>query len=1178
MGLKNIVIIGFKSFAEKTVLKFNKGITCIVGPNGCGKSNIADAFRWVLGEQSAKSMRGNKMEHVIFAGTNQRKPLNLAEVSLTLTNQGELLIPYEEVTVTRKLYRSGESDYFLNGQQVRLKDVQSLFFDSGVGCHAFSIFEQGEMDKIISYSPLERRAIFEEAAGITRFLQRKKEALKRLEQSDLNFSRVKDIYGEVERQISTLRQQADKAKAYKEAQQLLEKLEILSYALRWRQFEQKRKSYEEKQRQYQSELDLLQEKVGEIQGKYQEVKTLLQQKEKAFKEQQEGLFKIREDKNLHLHQQTSLKKEREEILQREKKLKQEASEVSLSRKKSREKAQEFQKNLKEIEKSFQEAELQLKNDKDGMKGKEKEVENIRSEINVFQQKRLSLFQQESQLGKECKQGEIRLEHQLERRKGLEEKRQCISQDLLQYDQQIQDKRKTLNQLSKLIDSYKERLVQFEENLKVSQQEIENKQQNIEELKREALEEKARYQLLMKMRENHEGFSLGSKRLLQESVQKSSPFFEKIKPLYSYFHADEEVSNALGLVLKSYTHTLVVEKEEDFKKVIEYSRNHELHDFSLFCLEWVNAQKSKKKSSLAKKIEAHRIVEYFLTEVEEVKDWQAGFEQLKVEFEGSIWCHQEGVFFDRKKVYFDAKAGDIQPFLRESELKHLEMSLKEKEQKLKEMDIELRQLLQKKQQWQQERFEIDKTLRKDEMKLVEVNFGLQKAVADLDKTKQDQEKIDKEIIHVTQELEQQQVHLKKGESQYTIVKQDLQSLNHTIERMERELETQQKAFSSKQKGFFEKNRNYQRLMEDKRHLQHQLSLCDMKEQEHEKEEMRIKLEYAELEKKEKEAKEKEKEVDSRLQELHEQLKKVETHFTSSEKEIEETKQLSDQLEKEMIQKQNQLKKKESEKEQMHLQETHHRSNAESLEKELQDKFGIQINDALKLKENFSDNLEKVEKQIHQLRQSLQSMGEVNMMAIEELENHQTRYKFLTQQMQDLKEARTELLQIISQLDQESKKKFKETFDLVNANFKKNFQILFGGGEVDLQFTENNDLLEAGIEIIVKPPGKQMRSITLLSGGEKCLTAMALLFSIFEVKPSPFCILDEIDAPLDDSNVDRFAQMLQHFADRCQFLIITHNKKTMAIADVIFGVSMEEKGVSKLLSMEFSHCENPEVALV
>ncbi len=1181
MRLKKLAILGFKSFADKTILHFDAGITCIVGPNGCGKSNIADAFRWVLGEQSAKSMRGAKMPDVIFAGTTHRKPLNFSEVSLTLTDvQGALPIDYEEITITRRLHRSGDSEYLLNGNLVRLKDLQTLFLGSGVGRNAFSIFEQGKLDQIISYTPVERRYIFEEAAGILRFLQRKKEALKRLEQADLNLSRVQDIYLEVEKHIQTLESQAKKARIFKEQKVELEQLEKASYVLRWQGLEKKQTDLQSKQSKQQKRLEECQEQGKLRYAQCQKIKEIRQQHDKALRLQSEKLLTLRGQQEIQTLECQSLQQRQKEVQQRQKKLKQEFEDLALARQTRQKILGEIGLKRQQVEAEWNEAEAKWMNQQDRVKLQEREVVRLRQELAAKQQTHLKCLQQNSQWQSELKQAEVRLENLSGHQKQVENRLQQLKIDGQQLAQSRQERKQNLQQLSSLVDSHKDRLEQYEEELKKLIQQGEEKQKEIEIIRRKFLEIKARQKMLLRMRDELEGFSSGSKRLLQEAQNPQSPFYQKLRPFYEFFNPKAEDVEALAVVLRSYSQTLVVECAQDAKSLIAFAEQAGLQDYSLLCIEWLQKFKrplSPLPKSLIDKVSSNPISDHFLETTAVCSSYD---EALASWLEGK--CEEgwslPGTFLDYRGVLFKIKPNENQVFIRESELKSLDEELINKEDQLAKWEQALQHLQHRRSHLQLERGEVDKMLRRDEMKLVEVNFGLQRVISDQEKNKGDQSHCEQELVLLQQNLEEQRKAFQALDQEFAHTKQELIKLQQEKDLLQQEVGKQESALRIQEQDQKAKGTLYQQLADSRQQMQHQYHLLESKEQDHDKNVQRIEDELGELNERQLQITQAEKDIHQNLTLLENQLKDFTNQYAELEKQGESLRQQSEHTDQQLTLQQEEFKRIEHELAQLDIQLAHQRAMSQALAEELTERYNLIIEDALQLSLPLHRSLEQTEKQIKSLRQSIQDNGDVNLTAIEDLEKHQVRYHFLKQQIEDMQHSKGELLTIIQQLDEESYKIFKETFEAIRANFQKNFQILFNGGEADLQFTDKQDILESGIEISAKPPGKQMRSISLLSGGEKCLTAVALLFAIFEVKPAPFCILDEIDAPLDDTNVERFVNVVKHFVDRCQFLIITHNKRTMAIGDVLFGVSMEEKGVSKLLALEFAHRETPEASLI
>lgn len=1185
MRLKKIKLFGFKSFADNTTLEFNEGITGIVGPNGCGKSNIADAFRWVLGEQSAKSMRGHKMNDVIFAGTSTRKALNFAEVTIVMDNEdGSLPIEYTEVAVTRKLHRSGESEYFINGHNVRLKDVQSLLLDSGMGKDAYSIFEQGKIDQVINYTPLERRYIFEEASGILRFLQRKREALRKLEQSDQNLTRVKDIHSEVEKQIIVLEQQAEKARIFKEQRQQLEVLEKGVFVAKYDNLQRRCQEMfkkDEQQKLFHVEINKV---IEELKHESQSAKAALEESELILRKQSEEVYRTRSEKEIKMREKLSNQERLKEAVSKEKRWQNELESLLEKRQMRQTEKVQLQKQQKELEKRLQQMSSASQTQRDKVKGMEQDLAALREQYQIAQQQLMRLLQAESEIESEFKQNSVRLENNQERLDHLLLRQQRLQELIKELQAQVKEKKSSLQQVSDAVDAQRELLNSHEQQLQELAQEIGMLQSAFDNLQTELAESKARQNVLLRLRDDMEGFSAGSKRLLQETSNAKSPLYKKIQGLYEYLAPQEGSEKALAQIMKPYAQTLVVQSQQDLVEVMDFAAKNKLKDFSIFCLE--NLCKLMQPShsvsqpgikELAKFVTSHDSVKHFLQNSFMAETREIADEYSKNNPDASIWI-ADGSYIDRHRVFFSLSQGESNVFLREAELKGLEKKVQEKEQERASAETKLKALHGKRTQLQMERTELDKGIRREEMKLVEVNFALQRSQGDLDKALNETRQLESERKAIEAASEQLSTLLKELQLKHGDAKAKLEAEQKLSSALNHDVEQKLQVLKNAQRDFQEKESELQNVAEENRKVIHSLNVLDVKDTESQQQEERLLEEIENGRDSQIQIKQRTEEFESQLGQTEISLKEVMAALTAKERIVTERKQAIETIDEKLSVQREKLKSQENDLHQIAIQLAQIESSRQSLEAELQERYRLTIDAAKALNIVLEKSLEQTEKQIRSIRQEIDAAGDINMTSIEEFDKYKARYEFLNQQMDDLNVSKDELIQIITQLDGESRKIFKETFDIICSNFKKNFKILFNGGEADLQFTETNDVLEAGIEIIAKPPGKQMRSINLLSGGEKCLTALALLFAIFEVKPAPFCILDEIDAPLDDTNVERFVNVVKQFIDKCQFIIITHNKITMAIADILFGVSMQERGVSKLLSIEFTNQTSPEPAFV
>lgn len=1166
MRLKKLVICGFKSFAEKAVLDFSPGITAVVGPNGCGKSNIVDSFRWVMGEQSARAIRGDKMLDILFAGSGQRKPTNMAEVTLTFTEvDGDLPVDFGEVSICRRVYRSGESEFFINRNPVRLKDIESLFWDTGLGKDAFCIFEQGKIEQLIQYTPLERRAIFEEAAGILRFKQRKKEALRKLEQAEVNFSRAQDIYLEIQKQCVTLEVQAVSAVNYKQNKTELEGLEKRLFLDKWDKIFQREQSLREQFEVEKAHYLTKTREKEECGVRLSEAKATLNGHNLNLKVCMEKLFHLKSQQEVKASEWKALHTQKDETEKKIHKCQRDLEQIKLRRLTS---LDEFQKNsnlMQDYTVEVEELKAKVKEAKERFESFKHLIDELREMQKEIQQNRLKHSQQEIHIKSQLQENKMRLETKKERQEGLQGQLQKLEKQLQETKQAELEKRGLFEAASSMIDQKKKHLVQYEYEISLIQEELKKGQQEIKTLQHEKAEIHARRNALIRLKEDMEGLSSGTKRLLQETKKVNGPLAGKLKPLYELFSKEQELDAPRMAALRPYTQTLVVNRHEELNSVLQFAVQHQLKEFSLLCCDDLKASRELVEGELEEQTSLTTHFFHSTTVAERVEEIA-----LKSCPKAQVsWLSKDGFFKDKLSVLFAPLDPEKNTFLRESEIKNLTRLLEQLEEKLLVLENKSSGLEEKKQLMQTERQELDKALRIQEMKLVEINFSLQNSLADQKKIVQNIEQMHQETKTIHEEMQQAsslicewsekedqlRVELAEFQKNYQEIEVKLQENLSTIKEKEGELRAYEREFQSKNDS-----------------LQQCQRLCQVfraTDQEQEKQEINLQEEHLLfLEKNEElicKLKERSIELDDLkgvVQSSKQELDRAEAEFESCQKKIQQIEEADRKILDAMKELESQIHKKE-------ILLAEDLALLKSMEEDCYHLNQCSVDEIRAEMALIQKPFEKggIEKRAKELRRELEDAGDINLAAIEEFEKQKERENFFHQQLEDLQSSKQELIQIIGKLDDESRKMFEEIFGKIRTNFKKNFNLLFEGGEADLSFTESKDILEAGIEITAKPPGKQMRSISLLSGGEKCLTAMALLFAIFEVKPSAFCILDEVDAPLDEANVRRFTNMIRQFVDKTQFIIITHNKRTMSIADVLFGVSMEEKGVSKLLSLVF-----------
>lgn len=1184
MRLKKIEIFGFKSFAGKVVLNFHPGITGIVGPNGCGKSNIADAFRWVMGEQSAKSLRGSKREDIIFAGTSTRKPLNMAEVTLVFTEVGGAYgLDYEEVAITRRLHRSGESEYLINRQPARLKDIQGFFLDSGIGKSALSIFEQGKIDQVINLSPMERRSIFEEAAGITRVLMSKKEALNKLEPTNQNIARLKDIYHEVAKQMAISEMQAEQAKKYRAFQNELEEMEKSLLGSKWQAANQKYNQYQQRVEEAQSKLEGFQTQNDDWKNHLETAKKELIEEEKKLRHFSEELYKTRSAKEIQKRENTSANERLKEIIEREKQLKGEVEELQEKAESLRDEAIDNEKQQKVLQAEIDELEKRLRGETEVVQQVENDLTKLREKAYKSQQERMRHLQVESQSLSDLKQTELQIQHCKEREEQMRSRLNHNQLHVNELQKLAEEKKIQLEAIIEDLNDKKSEIQRREHNLSLMDEEISNSNKELQKLQNEITEEKARQKVLLRLRDEMEGFSIASKMLLKEAQNHNSPLFGKIRGLYELLPTIEGKEAALGTALRNYTQTLVVQTHEDYQVIVRFAKEQKLKDFSLVCMEHLTSEKmaidhaSDKVQPLAPFVSHDRLTSHFLEKLFSAPTTDEALSFCKRNPYTEVWT-DDGALIDHHRVIFYPTQGEANIFLREAELHRLEKEISEKEKIVLRFERNHKDLNERKAALKFECTEFDKVIRREEMKQVEINFALQKAYTDQEKAKQQADQLDDEVSKIS--LQEKRL----AETLEEIVRRHEAATRHAADvqqqcvNLDAELERQASQSKLKQRELRELEAHYQKLSAQNQRFVYAINLLETRLKESRIQQEKQQHEIQMCQRMQKQITDQSVQFNANLESIDKQLELLTQQCRQLEEELEKKRKNVSTIDKSGDQLRQRIKEIENLGYQAGIQLAQAGSTRQAIEEEYRHKYQGELAEVVAKGVSLDITLEQAEKKCRSLKQQIEAIGNVNLAAIDEFAHHQERHHYLTKQLEDLALTQQELMKIISQLEVDCRKLFKTTFESIRTNFIKNFRILFNGGEADLQLTESAEILEAGVEIIAKPPGKQMRSISLLSGGEKCLTAMALLFAIFEVRPAPFCILDEIDAPLDDSNIARFVNVVKQFIDRCQFLVITHNKRTMAVADVLFGVSMEEKGVSKLLTLEFSNENEPQTTLV
>jgi chromosome segregation protein len=1226
MHLHSLELIGFKSFADKTVFEFHEGVTAIVGPNGCGKSNVLDAVRWVLGEQSAKALRGGEMADVIFNGTETRKPVGFGEVSLTFTNCGsELGVDWHDVRVTRRVYRDGNSEYLLNKTVCRLRDIQALFADTGVGRSAYSIMEQGKIDLILSSRPEDRRTVFEEAAGITKYKTQKKEALRKLEATEANLLRIGDIIKEVKRQIGSLQRQAGKARRY---QTLLADLQVLDTHHSRRQLD----DLEAEAERGRNEVVRLQESEQAAHAKIEASENALAAKRRNLDEIDGDIGDARAEVQRLQSEMAGLRNRIEFNQQRS----QELSEL-IERYENDIAAAEAKRSEQATQ--LQEADALIARTNQLLATKESEVEQLTETLRSARGERAQKEEELQALQLSLSKLENRTASAQNDLAGITARRDATSARITELTRLLADETRHLEETRESLsaaraameterrtaEERKENLRQAEERLQQNQAAVANAEKEIGRLERLSAEKQARLEVLRQMTEEGEGLEKGS-----QAVLKGLDDPERIRPamagaLVASLNVDPEFVPALEAAFGRNMHAVVLRDAglaaEIFQKLVDgklgqaalaipgLSANAPVAEHSNLpdgALAWAK-DKVDAPEDLAP------LVGHLLAGVAIVPDLGTAV-ALKGGAPNLQFATLRGEFISRPGIIFGGTATAAADSLlgRKAIVNSLEHECQELEAE-RTRSVEARD---------------------------QANEQVEIATAAVEEARRGHESAHEksaqtglEILSAKRAVADEERKLAQLESEKATLEQQVQSADERITQLERELDADRKNFEEKQRrqAAAEQARENARAREEEtaeklselrlavaterqRHesLVHhrapmaarEAELADLvaarrgdiatyqgrlarQADESREAEQKIAAHAGELESAEQNVAALAQERGARLTVVTEQ----ETQLRGLRDSLNDLRDLRGKEEVRQTQLQLRIE---------NLVEHVTRRYQVDLRAFTTDLFAFQKTLSVVTKrraagssaaaagplddvnggEAATISASPAERPVHQdgevnleqiiadLTRSLDNMGPVNLDAVHEYDELEERYRFLETQNNDLIAARREVLDVITRINSTTQKLFAETFAQVRINFSEMFSEMFGGGRADLSLQDENDPLNCGIEITARPPGKQLQSVSLLSGGERTMTAVALLFAIYMVRPSPFCILDEMDAPLDESNINRFIKVLDRFVSQSQFIIITHNKRTIAKADILYGVTMEERGVSKLVGMKLS----------
>lgn len=1193
LRIKKIELIGFKSFKDRTVIQFDAGITGIVGPNGCGKSNIVDALVWVMGEMSAKDLRGSTMTDVIFAGAEGYAPSGMAEVSLTLENDGgpfpAKYLKHTEIMVTRRLHRNGESEYMINKEPARLRDVQEIFMDTGAGSKGFSIIQQGMIGKIITAKPEDRKSLIEEAAGITKFKARKKESQRKLQSTEQNLLRLQDIVGELKRQIDSLQRQAQRAERYRHLKTQIEELDLWISSL---QFQDLKTAADECQRIFQEAQSQEIEGESSLSGLQAELETLRLSLVEAEKKVEVFQNEQYEKQNLVQKQELEIQQLKFSIEQAKTKGEMTGSlvQVQEARMNALQKEvvsleQQSDSLRQESEKLHQDSALKS----EAYQAALSRIQEVDEELTTHRRDLFALGQSESQLDARLQS----LVAQIEDMTSREENERLVSQELREKQVSFEERRTQLNlqydrerqlqlDLSSDVDS-------FETNKKVLQENISVKRNEVEEFKDQLNQVASRLYGLEDLARNFEGFAEGVKSVMMWQKSKQAEITadgsQHFAPMSEVVEVPSEYEIAMEAALGTRLQMLLTQNSDQAVSAVDFLKENKNGRASFALGEGSNQSRSQALQAgdsgvVALLKNVVRTSENFQPTVEKILDGVAVVDSiraaldLRAQYPGWTFVTLDGDTLTADGVLTGgaSESADSGMLKRRREIKELSQQKSEWSGKLSLAQAALKKLEEQLENVVNDFEGAQKRKIEQEMKVNELRKDLERSEVEVQNAQIAVQRQERELAKITEQLQSLQSRSEEIEASLIETREKKIGLEEQVSCLQEELTTSRMGFDGLQTEATQlqvesarKSQEYQSMSKELERIRREIETLqgELSRMSAESEEVSSSLSQNQILLEERKL-QFEKTV-RELEELKDLFSHTKNHYEEEYARVRELEASVQSLQKDRNDRQHRMNDSQLKFEQAKMKEQY-------LIDQIRERYMLNLPDIFEqhlAKEGFE--LAQAEGDIKELRDKLNKIGEVNLSAIEEYEETAKRYEFLVQQQADLNEAKEQLKRVIDRINRICSKRFKETFDLVNERFTKVFPVLFGGGEARLEIFENVEKGEMGIDIIAKPPGKKMQNISLLSGGEKALTAVALVFSIFLVKPSPYCLLDEVDAPLDDANVYRFNDLVREMAKRSQIIVVTHNKHTMEIAKKLYGVTMQERGVSTMVSVNLAEAQ-------
>lgn len=1188
MKLEKVVINGFKSFADKTELQFNQPITAIVGPNGCGKSNVVDSIKWVLGSQSPKSLRSGQMADVIFSGSGSRKASGMAEVSLHFSDVQNLGLEQGELAITRRLFRSGESEYLLNGKPCRLRDIRNLFLDTGVGVSAYSIIEQGQIDQLLQASKVDRRIIFEEAAGISRFKVQKKEAERKLERAEQNLLRLADIINEVQRQLRSIKLQAGKARNYLEYSQRLKELRVRFSLSEYHKQKIQQTEKEQTLAQWQERFAQAAAEVSRRDAAESRLHSQIAQMEADISRCDNTLIAARSRIEQQLERIRFLKDRTAELQKRKTQADEQIRVISqqctqflghIESLREKQKAgegrlhelnrlmQQQEETIRQCSRRCAEIQARLDDEKSGILDIVRRTAQLHNEIQSLSSYRNNLTGQKTRLSGKAAQAQEQTAVWLTEKAQLQTRLEEIQAVLQQLNQTLSDQKASMEAVGQEETTLRKTLEQLRERRSglTAERNVLREMEN----RREGLNETVKTILDQYRKNGQPGLIEGVLAdVLRTDVEYAPVVEAALGPALQALLVNDTrrllEEKFLHSQLKSRLQVICLDRLEPFRdsldirelsgvrgRLIEFVRFEERYAPLCWSLlgKVLLVDSTETALDLAARLgreyrfvtlDGHVVSEGVLLSVGPLNQ-SAGLlsrksriEQLDAELQKlqeQICRQQEQLqLTDQRYEHLSKVCQDLRTSIYEATTERVDTESKRRliEQNIKRLADEQPLILEEMKQLEEE---IERSVRREHD-----SQGKLKELEELNRQRTEQ------ITALQQALDEK----KKELEQYMSVLTDLKIQQGQVAEQQKSLQQQISSLQSQ--------------------LQHsRMALEAARSERHSSQEQAVQAERAILSTEselnrlflEKETAQKQ------SRSLHRQIEILQAEQKENEQHLRQSRRMQQEIEESIHQIQMELG-------QLQVRQ-------EDLVQRVREELQMDLAAAYETYQNEETDWEAVQEEIRQLREKIERLGHVNVDAIDQQEELEKRAEFLRSQAEDLQQSKAQLMQLIERINRESREKFAATFEQVRIHFQQIFRKLFGGGKADIFLENPEDLLESGIEIVARPPGKETRTISLLSGGEKTMTAIALLFAVFQSKPSPFCILDEVDAALDEANNERFNLIVQEFKSQSQFIIITHSKRTMSIADVLYGITMQTQGVSKKISVQFESVDSADTAV-